>query len=162
MNEDWLTNGDATWKKDPKDTSCLQSKVVVCVKRANSELLPWSNTLLDNVLDLKLSLVDGYIQIDINFKPTDNHIILYLLRNSAHPVHCFKAIPYGVATRVRRNGYTSKAFEKRSVEYQSYLINRGYNPSQVEQQLIILRKSNLFLGTICLFPILSNLKRSFR
>ena len=90
-----------------------------------------SPTSLD-VLDLTLSLVEGYIQTDIYSKPTDNHI--YLLRNSAHPTHCSKAIPYGVATRVRRNCSTSEAFEKRSLEYQSYLINRGYNPSQVKQQ----------------------------
>ena len=90
-----------------------------------------SPTSLD-VLDLTLSLVDGFIQTDIYSKPTDNHI--YLLRNSAHPVHCSKAIPYGVATRVRRNCSSSESFEKRSIEYQSYLINRGYNPSQVKQQ----------------------------
>ena len=35
------------------------------------------------------------------FQPTDHHI--YLLRNSAHPSHCTRAIPFGVATRVRRN-----------------------------------------------------------
>ena len=58
-----------------------------------------SPTSLD-VLDLTLSLVDDYIQTDINSKPPDNHI--YLLHNSAHPVHCSKAIPYGVATRVRQ------------------------------------------------------------
>ena len=57
-----------------------------------------------------------------------------MLRNSAHPAHCSKVIRYGVATRVRRNCSTSEAFERRSVEYQSYLINRGYNPSQVKQQ----------------------------
>ena len=77
-------------------------------------------------------LDEGYIQTDIYFKPTDNHI--YLLCNSAHPAHCSKAIPYGVATRVRRNCSTSEAFGKCSLEYQSYLINRGYNPSQVKQQ----------------------------
>lgn len=85
-----------------------------------------------NVLDLTLNFVEGYIQTDIYSKPTDNHI--YLLRNSAHPAHCSKAIPYGVATRVRRNCSTPESFEKRSVEYQSYLINRGYNHSQVKQQ----------------------------
>ena len=90
-----------------------------------------SPTSLD-VLDLTLNLVDGYIQTDIYSKPTDNHI--YLLRNSAHPSHCSKAIPYGVAIRVRRNRSSSEAFEKRSVEYQSYLINMGYNPSQLKQQ----------------------------
>ena len=49
-----------------------------------------------------LSLVDGYIQTDVYSKPTDHH--MYLLRNSAHPRHCTKAIPFGVATRIRRNG----------------------------------------------------------
>ena len=53
----------------------------------------------------------------------------------------FKCPPYRLylcqlvcATRVRRNCSTSEAFQKRSVEYQTYLINRGYNPSQVKQQ----------------------------
>ena len=41
LNEEWLTNGDAAWKKDPKDTTRLHSKIVVCVERVNSELLPW-------------------------------------------------------------------------------------------------------------------------
>ena len=90
-----------------------------------------SPTSLD-VLDLTLSFVEGFIQTDIYSKPTDNHI--YLLHNRTHPAHCSKAIPYGVATRVRRNCSTSEAFEKHSLEYQSYLINRGYNPSQVKQQ----------------------------
>ena len=40
LNEDCLTNGDAAWKKDPKDTTRLHSKIVVCVERVNSELLP--------------------------------------------------------------------------------------------------------------------------
>ena len=39
-----------------------------------------------NVLDLTLSLVDGYIQTDVYSEPTDHH--MYLLRNSAQPRHC--------------------------------------------------------------------------
>ena len=85
-----------------------------------------------NALDLTLNLVDGFIQTDIYSKPTDNHI--YLLRNSAHPAHVTRAIPYGVATRLRRNCSTDEAFTKRSSEYQGYLYNRGYNPGLVSQQ----------------------------
>ena len=85
-----------------------------------------------NVLDLTLNLVEGYIQTDIYSKPTDNR--MYLLRNSAHPAHCSKAIPFGVATRVKRNCSTPESFDKRSTEYQSFLINRGYNPNHVKQQ----------------------------
>ena len=112
-----------------------------------------SPTSLD-VLDLTLSFVEGFIQTDIYSKPTDNHI--YLLRNSAHPAHCSKAIPYGVATRVRRNCSTSEAFEKRSHEYQSYLINRGYNPSQVKQQF---EKAKSISRKNLLSPVQNNLKR---
>ena len=85
-----------------------------------------------NVLDLTLNPVDGFIQTDIYSKPTDNHI--YLLRNSAHPTHVTRAIPYGVATRIRRNCSTDEAFTKRSSEYQGYLYNWGYNPRLVSQQ----------------------------
>jgi len=76
--------------------------------------------------------VDGFIQTDIYSKPTDNHI--YLLRNSTHPAHVTRAIPYGVATRVRRNCSTDEAFSKRSSEYKGYLYNRGYNRNLVSQQ----------------------------
>ena len=85
-----------------------------------------------NVLYLTLNIVDGYIQTDIYSKPTDNH--LYLLRKSAHPTHCTKAIPFGVATRVRRNCSTLESIESRRVEYQDYLVNRGYNRTHVQQQ----------------------------
>ena len=76
--------------------------------------------------------MNGFIQTDIYSKPTDNHI--YLLRNSAHPAHVTRDIPYGVATRIRRNCSTDETFSKRSVEYQGYLYNRGYNPGLVSQQ----------------------------
>ena len=74
--------------------------------------------------------MNGFIQTDIYSKPTDNHICL--LRDSAHPVT--RAIPYGVATRIRRNCSTDETFGKRFVEYQGYLYNRGYNPGFVSQQ----------------------------
>ena len=44
-----------------------------------------------NGLDFTLRLVDGFIQTDIHFKATDNHI--YLDTASAHPKHVAKAIP---------------------------------------------------------------------
>ena len=56
------------------------------------------------------------------------------MRNSAHPSHCTRAIPFGVATRVRRNCSTIEKFEERSKEYQNYLVDRGYHPSKVKTQ----------------------------
>ena len=59
---------------------------------------------------------------------------MYLLRNSAHPRHYTKAIPFGLATRVRRNCSTNEKYDQRSDEYQTYLVERGYNPSEVSKQ----------------------------
>jgi len=76
--------------------------------------------------------VDGFIQTDIYFKPTDNHI--YLLQNSARPAHVTRVIPYGVATRIQRNCSTDEAFSECSSEYKGYLYNQGYNLNLVSQQ----------------------------
>ena len=54
-----------------------------------------------NVLGLTLTLENGYIQTDVYSKPTDNH--MYLHPKTAHPSHCMKAIPFGIASRLRRN-----------------------------------------------------------
>jgi hypothetical protein len=65
-------------------------------------------------------------------KTHDNH--LYLQRKSAHPDHCIKAIPFGIATRLRRNCSTEEDFDKRSSEYQKYLTRRRYHPNNVHKQ----------------------------
>ena len=77
-----------------------------------------------NVLDLTLHLVDGCIQTDVYSKPTDSH--LYLKPTSAHPKHVFKAIPYGVATRLKRNCSNDEYLTPRLEEYKGYLIKQGY------------------------------------
>ena len=85
-----------------------------------------------NVLDLTLLLQDGFISTDIYSKPTDSH--LYLPHNSSHPDHCKKAIPYGVALRIRRNCSTNASFVKRCSEYKSYLKQQNYNGNLVDKQ----------------------------
>ena len=54
----------------------------------------------------------------------DSH--LYLPPSSAHPKHVLKAIPFGVATRIRRNCLDDNFFANRLVEYKGYLLNQGY------------------------------------
>ena len=39
---------------------------------------------------------------------------MYLLHSSAHSTHCTKVIPFGVATRIRRNCSAEQKFEQRS------------------------------------------------
>ena len=93
--------------------------------------LVYSESSLD-VLDLTLLLQDGFISTDIYSKPTDSH--LYLPYNSSHPDHCKKAIPYGVALRIRRNCSTNASFVKRCREYKSYLKQQNYNGNLVDKQ----------------------------
>ena len=94
------------------------------------ELVYSENTL--NVLDLTLHLQDRFIKTDIYAKPTDSH--LYLPSSSSHPADCKRAIPYGVALRVRRNCSTDEFFNQRCNEYKGYLKFHGYNADLVGKQ----------------------------
>ena len=85
------------------------------------------------MLDLTLHLIGGFIQTDVYSKPTDSH--LYLPPSSAHPKHVFKAIPYGVATRLRRNCSEQVFLAERTTEYKGYLVNQGYPTKLVEDQI---------------------------
>ena len=69
--------------------------------------LVYSDSFL-HVLDLTLHLNDGLIVTDIYSKPTDSH--LYLPFSSSHPLHCKRAIPYGVALRIKSNCSTDNFF----------------------------------------------------
>ena len=85
-----------------------------------------------HVLDLTLYLVDGFIRTDVYSKPTDSH--LYLPPSSCHPKHVFKAIPFGVATRLKRNCSDETFFAERTAEYKGYLLNQGYPSKLVNDQ----------------------------
>ena len=51
-------------------------------------------------LDIKCSLVDDKISVDLYTKPTDTHE--YLLPTRCHLKHCCKNIPYSLALRLKR------------------------------------------------------------
>ncbi|XP_068675529.1 uncharacterized protein [Montipora foliosa] len=85
-----------------------------------------------NVLDLTLHLQDGFIITDIYAKPTDSH--LYLPFSSSHPSHCMRAIPYGVALRIKRNCSTDQFLNKRCEEYKGYLCSQNYSKELVDRQ----------------------------
>ena len=94
------------------------------------ELLCSENSL--NMLGLTLHLRDGFIVTDIYAKPTDSHLCLPL--SSAHPFHCKRAIPCGVALRIKRNYSTDEFLNKRSEEYKGYLKSKNYNADLVNSQ----------------------------
>ena len=85
-----------------------------------------------HVLDLTLHLQDGFIATDIYAKPTDSH--LYLPYSSSHPLHCKRAIPYGVALRIIRNCSNDVFLKNRCDEYKGYLKSQSYPARLVDQQ----------------------------
>ena len=93
--------------------------------------LVYSDSYLD-MLDVTLHLTDGFIWTDVNSKLSDSH--LYLPLSSSHPKHNFKAIPYGVALRLKRNCSENEFFTKRREEYSGYLVNQGYPAHLVNDQ----------------------------
>ena len=59
---------------------------------------------------------------------------MYLPPSSCHPKHVFKAIPFGVATRLKRN-YSEEIFlAERTAECKGYLVNQGYPFKLVSDQ----------------------------
>ena len=74
----------------------------------------------------------GSLLLIFTAKPTDSH--LYLPFSSSHPAHCKRAIPYGVALRIRRNCSTDEFLNKRCVEYKGYLKSQGYSAVLVDKQ----------------------------
>ena len=85
-----------------------------------------------NVLDLTLHLREGFIATDIYAKPTDSH--LYLPFSSSHPVHCKKAIPFGVGLRINRNCSDVETRRTRTMEYKGYLKRQNYDGELVDKQ----------------------------
>ena len=83
-------------------------------------------------MDLTVHLREGYIVTNIYSKPTDSH--LYLPFSSLHPNHCKKAIPYGVALRIKRNCSNDAFLEKCCEEYKGYLKQQEYSGNLVEKQ----------------------------
>ena len=79
-----------------------------------------------------LHLQDGFIITDIYPKPTDSH--LYLPFSSSHPAHCKRAVPYGVALRVRRNCSTDEFLNLRCDEYKGCLKFQGFHADLVDKQ----------------------------
>ena len=66
-------------------------------------------------LDVKVSLDQfGKVETDLYTKPTDKH--QYLLQSSCHPLHTKRAIPFGLALRLRRICSSDESFRLRANE----------------------------------------------
>ena len=77
-------------------------------------------------LDLKLKIVEGKIKVDVYAKPTNS--FSYTTPSTCYPKNNICNIPKGIALRLRRICDDDDTFDKRSLEYQNYLIARDHKP----------------------------------
>ena len=126
-------------------------------------------------LQLKFDKVSKLISVDIFSEATNS--FTYVIPSTCFPKTIIENIPKGVASRLRRICDSDSKFEKRSAEYQKYLIAREYKPSKVKKQFPVVKNisreearrpkiKNNFSTTCNLFtqynPILPNIKTIFK
>ena len=80
---------------------------------------------------MKLKIAEGKIRGDMYPKPTNS--FSYTSPNTSYPRNNICNIPKGIALRLMRNFDDDETFDKRSTEYQSYLIAREHKTSLVKQ-----------------------------
>lgn len=85
-----------------------------------------------NFLDVTLRKdKKGYLSTDVYQKDTDTHN--YLQRDSAHPEHSKKSIPYSQFLRLQRIVSDQNTLKKRIREYIEYFANSGYKRKELEK-----------------------------
>ena len=89
-------------------------------------------------LDFKLKFAEGKIRVDVYAKPTNS--FSYTSPNTCYPKNNICNIPKGIALRLRRICDDDETYDKRSSEYQNYLIGREDKPSPVKQAFSEVRK----------------------
>ena len=89
-------------------------------------------------LDLKLQINKGKIKVDVFFNSTNSSS--YTTPNTCYPKNNISNIARGIALRLRRICDDDETFEKRSAEYQNYLIARDHKPSIVKKQFSEVKK----------------------
>ena len=83
-------------------------------------------------LDLKLKIAEGKIREDVYAKPTNS--FSYTSPNTCYPKNNICNIPKGIALRLRRICDDDEVFDKRSTEYQNYIIAREHKPLLAAKQ----------------------------
>ena len=92
-------------------------------------------------LDLKLKINEGKIRVYVFVKST--YSFSYTTTNTCYPKNNICNTPRGIALRLRRICDDDETFEKRSSEYQNYLIARDQKPSIVKKQFSEVKKKTI-------------------
>ena len=82
------------------------------------------------LLDLKLKITEGKIRVYVYARSSNSFSCT--TRNTCYPKSNISNIPRSIALRLRRISDDDETFEKRSSEYQNYLIARDHKPSIVQ------------------------------
>ena len=90
------------------------------------------------LLDLKLKIVEGKINVDAYSKLTNS--FTYVLPSTCYPYKNIRNAPKGIVLRLRHICDTDEKYNQRSSEYQNYLIGREYNHTLVKNSLKRLAK----------------------
>ena len=89
-------------------------------------------------VDLKFKIAEGKIRVDMYAKPTNS--FSYTSPNTCSPKNNICNIPKAKALRLRRICHDDESFDKRSAEYQNYLIAREHKPWLAKKQFSEVRK----------------------
>ena len=89
-------------------------------------------------LDLKLKINEGKIRVDVYAKSTNR--FSYTTPNTCYPKNNICNIPRSITLRLRRICDDNETLEKRSSEYQNYLIARDHKPSIVKKKFSEVKK----------------------
>ena len=84
-------------------------------------------------LDTLVKLVDGKLETSLYSKPTDKHTYLHI--KSEHPSSVKKAIPYGLAIRLKRISCRDEDYQKEKKKLTQQLRKRGYPGTLIKDQL---------------------------
>ena len=84
-------------------------------------------------LDLRLKL-KGCTKITVDFYSKVTNNFTYVDPETCYPYRKINKIPEGIALSLRRICNSDEKYEKRSNEYQNYVIARNYFPSLVAKQ----------------------------
>ncbi len=84
-------------------------------------------------LDTMVKNKDDWISTDLYVKPTDRHI--YVHEKSSHSNSVKRAIPYGLAIRLKRICSEESDYQRHKLELKQQLRKRGYSGKSIERQL---------------------------
>lgn len=118
------THGEQKLKEFMDFANSINDKIKVEL-RYNSNQIEFLDTLV--------KIKNGKLTTDLYTKPTDKHI--YVHSKSCHPKNVKKAIPYGLALRLRRICENEDDYQKHRQELKLQLRKRGYNGKFIENQL---------------------------